>query len=141
MKTIFTGSFLLLMAVSFSGYGQCDPDVHADACIPKLTKGFIFLKSYKLDGQEGERKKIEYSYVFSKGRQYQINLCTANPDDADGIVINVFDSGRKLVGSSKQGGKYLTGIQLACRSTGIYYIQYAFENSATYCAGSALGFQ
>ena len=141
MKTIFTGCLLFLMAVSFNGFSQCDPEAHANACVPKLPKGFIFLKSYKLDGQAGERKKIEYSYVFSKGRQYLINLCTGTPDEADGIVINVFDSGRKPVGSSKQGGKYLTGLQLACRSTGIYYIQYSFENSATYCAGSALAFQ
>lgn len=141
MKPLITGCILFLLAAPLTGFGQCDPEAQANTCIPKLTKGFIFLKSYKLDGEEGERRKIEYSYVFSKGRQYQINLCTGTPDDADGIVINVFDSGRKLIGSSKQGGKYLTGLQLACRSAGIYYIQYAFENSKTYCAGSAMGFQ
>ena len=141
MKIVFGFLLTFFLATSVDGLAQCDADAHASACIPKLSKGFIFLKSYAVDSEDGDRTRVEYSYVFSKGRQYQINLCTGKPDDADGMVINVYDGQRKPVGSSKQGGKYLTGIQFACRSTGIYYIQYVFENPALGCAGSALGFQ
>jgi len=131
----------LLMATATRSFGQCDAEAHAKACVPQLPKGYIFLKSYEIDSEEGERKRVEFSYVFSKGRQYLINLCTGRPDDATGLVVNVFDGQRKPVGSSKQAGKYLSGIQFSCRSTGIYYIQYVFEDAAVVCAGSALGFQ
>lgn len=140
MKKIIT----LVLAVSFIGLGssqlasQCNPDNFANACIPKLASGFNFLKSYKVDGEV--KDKVEYSYVFTKGTQYMINLC-ANGAATDGIVVSLFDSGRNKVATSKINGQFITAIAYPCNATGIYYIQYTFDGSANKCGGSALGFK
>jgi hypothetical protein len=120
--------------------GQCDSENLSNTCIPKLADGFNFLKSYKVDGKGGAKDKVEYSYVFTKGTQYMINLC-APGKDADGIVVSLFDSNRNKVASSKFNNQFLTAIAYPCNATGIYYIQYTFDGSAAKCGGSALGFK
>lgn len=124
---------------TFSLNGQCNSDGFATACIPKLASGFNFLKSYKVDG-DGGKDKVEYSYVFTKGTQYMINLC-ANGAATDGIVVTIFDSGRNKVATSKINGQFITAIAYPCNATGIYYIQYTFDGGGGKCGGSALGFK
>jgi hypothetical protein len=137
-------SITLLMFIIGAGSielnGQCNPDNFANACIPKLASGFNFLKSYKVDGEGGSKDKVEYSYVFTKGTQYMINLC-ANGAATDGIVVTIFDSGRNKVASSKIKDQFISAIAYPCNATGIYYIQYTFDGSAGKCGGSALGFK
>jgi hypothetical protein len=130
----------LALAVTGITRAQCDPDQHSNACIPKLSTGFNFLKSYKIDGEGGGKEKVEYSYVFTKGTQYMINLCSGG-EAPDGIVINLFDAQRNKVASSKINGQFITAINYPCNTTGIYYIQYTFDTSTEYCGGSALGFK
>lgn len=135
--------FMLICLFGFSGtksMAQCDPEELTSQCIPKLANGFNFLKSYKIDGEGGGKSKVEYSYVFTKGTQYMINLC-APGENTDGIVVTLYDSQRNQVASSKYNGQYISAIAYPCNTTGIYYIQYTFENSANHCGGSALGFK
>jgi hypothetical protein len=141
MKKIIS-SLLLVSMIGFSLplASQCNPDNFANACIPKLASGFNFLKSYKVDGEGGSKDKVEYSYVFTKGTQYMINLC-ANGSATDGIVVTLFDSGRNKVATSKINGQFISAIAYPCNATGIYYIQYTFDGSADKCGGSALGFK
>lgn len=130
----------ILSAGTIKLNGQCNPDNFANACIPKLASGFNFLKSYKVDGESGAKEKVEYSYVFTKGTQYMINLC-ANGASTDGIVVTLFDSGRNKVATSKINGQFISAIAYPCNATGIYYIQYTFDGSTGKCGGSALGFK
>ncbi|NOS91050.1 MAG: hypothetical protein HOP30_03950 [Cyclobacteriaceae bacterium] len=140
-KVLFILTFISLISVgTIDLNGQCNPDNFANACIPKLASGFNFLKSYKVDGEGGAKDKVEYSYVFTKGTQYMINLC-ANGAATDGIVVTLFDSGRNKVATSKINGQFITAIAYPCNATGIYYIQYTFDGSAGKCGGSALGFK
>ena len=120
--------------------GQCNAENLSSQCIPKLAGGFNFLKSYKVDGAGGAKDKVEYSYVFTKGTQYMINIC-ATGTATDGIVVSLFDSGRNKVASSKFNGQFLGAIAYPCNATGIYYIQYTFDGSTAKCGGSALGFK
>jgi hypothetical protein len=131
---------LALIGFSFESKAQCDPDGFTAACVPKLATGFNFLKSYKIDGEGGAKEKVEYSYVFTKGTQYMINIC-ANGAATDGIVVSLFDSNRNQVASSKIDNQVVSAIAYPCNATGIYYIQYTFNKSAGYCGGSALGFK
>jgi len=119
---------------------QCNAEDLSNQCIPKLSSGFNFLKSYKVDGAGGSKEKVEYSYVFTKGTQYMINIC-APTQPTDGIIVSLYDSNRNKVASSKINGQYIAAIAYPCNATGIYYIQYTFDGSATYCGGSALGFK
>lgn len=118
--------------------GQCNADALSSQCIPKLATGFNFLKSYKIE--KGGKDYVEYSYVFTKGTQYMINICSPG-QSTDGIVVSLYDSNRNKVASSKINGQFISAIAYPCNTTGIYYIQYTFDGSANYCGGSALGFK
>lgn len=136
--TFFVLSLFLLSASET--FGQCNAENLSNQCIPKLATGFNFLKSYKIDGAGGSKDKVEYSYVFTKGTQYMINIC-APSQPTDGIIVSLYDSNRNKVASSKINGQYIAAIAYPCNATGIYYIQYTFDGSSTYCGGSALGFK
>jgi hypothetical protein len=116
----------------------CNSDKLANDCIPKLSEGFNFLKSYKVDA--ASKDKVEYSYVFMKGTQYMINLC-ANGTPTDGLVVSILDKDRNKVASSKINGQTVTAINYPCNASGIYYIQYTFDEPSAHCGGSALGFK
>lgn len=119
-------------------FGQCNSEALSNQCIPKLAAGFNFLKSYKVE--KGGKDFVEYSYVFTKGTQYMINICAATPP-TDGIIVSLFDSNRNKVATSKVNGQFIAAIAYPCNTTGIYYIQYTFDGSATNCGGSSLGFK
>ncbi|MBN8578632.1 MAG: hypothetical protein KF775_09405 [Cyclobacteriaceae bacterium] len=128
-------AFLGMAPVPFQ---DCNSESLATSCIPKLANGFNFLKSYKVDGLA--KDKVEYSYVFTQGTQYMINLC-ANGNPPDGIVVAIFDKERNKVASSKINGQAAAAIAYSCNATGIYYIQYTFDEPSAHCGGSALGFK
>ncbi|MEM9856255.1 MAG: hypothetical protein AAF843_02800 [Bacteroidota bacterium] len=142
MKKAINSILIVGMLMAFSGpsSAQCDSETFTSGCIPKLASGFNFLKSYKIDGQGGTKTKVEYSYVFTKGTQYMINVC-ATGESTDGIVVSLFDSNRNKVVSSKVNDQYISAIAYPCNTTGIYYIQYTFDESTQFCGGSALGFK
>ena len=131
---------MFLTVFSLESNAQCNADGFSNDCIPKLSGGFNFLKSYKIDGVGGSKSKVEYSYVFTKGTQYMINICSEGTS-TDGIVVSLYDSKRQKVGSSEYNGQKLSAIAYPCNNTGIYYITYTFAESSKYCGGSALGFK
>src|SRR5690606_24284336 len=118
--------------------GQCNSEAYSNQCIPKLASGFNFLKSYKIE--KSSKDFVEYSYVFTKGTQYMINIC-AEGSETDGIVVSLYDSNRNKVATSKINGQFISAIAYPCNTTGIYYMQYTFHGSTKYCGGSALGFK
>lgn len=143
MKSLIISVFVLsLFAFKSSDKSTlaCNAEGLSNDCIPKLANGFNFLKSYKIDGEGGSKGTVEYSYVFTKGTQYMINIC-ADGQNTDGIVVNLFDGNRNKVASSKINGQFISAIAYPCNTTGIYYIQYTFDGSSSYCGGSALGFK
>lgn len=137
-KLVFAVFCLFSLGMSPVPDQTCDSESLASACIPKLANGFNFLKSYKVDGIA--KDKVEYSYVFTKGTQYLINLC-ANGTTTDGIVVSIYDKERNRVATSKVNGQFISAIAYPCNATGIYYIQYTFDDPSSHCGGSALGFK
>jgi hypothetical protein len=77
--------------------------------------------------------------VFTKGSSYAIQLCSRGTN-ANDMIITLFDSKRNRLGSSKLDGELVRSISYTCYSTGIYYMQYSFENSTTYYGESVLSF-
>lgn len=141
MKRYFFLILCLLVASASTTQAQCNPEIFTQTCTPKLTStGFNFLKSYKIDGDGGNKEKVEYSYVFTKGTQYMINIC-ANGENTDGIVVSLFDGSRNKVATNKIDNQTVSAIQFPCNATGIYYIQYTFDKPSAFCGGSSLGFK
>ena len=137
---VFAAFVLIATLTSSDAVAQCDSEAFSNACIPKLASGFNFLKSYKLDSESGAKDKIEFSYVFTKGTQYMINLC-AGGAATDGVVVSLYDAKRNKLASSKVNGEFVSAIAYPCNATGIYYIQYTFDGPSAKCGGSALGFK
>ncbi len=119
---------------------QCDAEALAKSCIPNMQKGFTFLKTFKVDGQNGAKNKVEYSYVFSKDTQYYLNICNAG-GNSDGIIVTMYDSKRHVVSTNYNNGKFYPGVIYPCNATGIYYITFTFKDTKSYCGGSVLGFK
>ena len=138
MKKSLIPILIVFLCMSFDASSQCNADALSSQCIPKLATGFNFLKSYKIE--KGGKDFVEYSYVFTKGTQYMINIC-APGQSTDGIVVSLYDSNRNIVASSKVNGQFISAIAYPCNTTGIYYIKYTFDGSTSYCGGSALGFK
>jgi len=132
--------WLVLFSLSLDSSGQCDTDALKDDCVQSKMSGYTFLRSYDIDGQGGQKDKVEYSYVLAKGNQYLISVC-ADGGDTDGIVVTIYDSNRKKISSNNVNGEYYSSIAFPCNATGIYYITYTFNGSSTYCGGSAIGFK
>src|SRR5436190_23778078 len=138
MKKLLVFALTVCVLSVMDVLAQCNAEALSTACIPKLATGFNFLKSYKIE--KGGKEYVEYSYVFTKGTQYMINIC-AGGQNTDGIVVSLYDSNRNKVASSKVGGQFISAIAYPCNTTGIYYIQYTFDGSTNNCGGSALGFK
>lgn len=138
MKKLLVFVFTVFILSGFNANAQCNAETLSTQCIPKLASGYNFLKSYKIE--KGGKEYVEYSYVFTKGTQYMINVC-APGQRAEGIIVTLYDSKRNKVASSKVDDQYISAIAYPCNNTGIYYIQYTFDDSTSACGGSALGFK
>jgi hypothetical protein len=138
MKKLLVFVFIIFVLSGIEATAQCNAENLSTECIPKLASGFNFLKSYKVE--KGGKEYVEYSYVFTKGTQYMINICSPG-QNADGIIVTLEDSDRNKVASSKVNDQYISAIAYPCNKTGIYYIKYTFDDAASYCGGSALGFK
>lgn len=138
MKQFFVFVFAFFLLGRLDVAAQCNAEGLSTECIPKLAPGFNFLKSYKIE--KGGKKFVEYSYVFTKGTKYMINLCQPGQNTA-GITVTLEDSDRNTVATNRFKDQYATSIVYSCNKMGIYYIRYTFENDGNYCGGSALGFK
>ena len=138
----FVLSFTLPDASKLSTIDQptCDGTPYRDKCLKKLPQGYTFLKSYTIDGKNGTRKKKKVSYIFSKGSVYFVTLANAHPKN-EGIKVTLYDSNRKRLASSYAKGKYYEAMAYRCPATGLYFLEFEFENTRNYCAGSVLAFK
>ena len=142
MKKVFVtlSLFAFFFLTGNMAQAQCSASELADNCITQLNDGFNFVKSFPIDGENGGKNKIEYSYVFAKGTEYSINICTGS-ENPDGIVVSLYDSNRRKLTTNAASGKVFKGLRYNCNSTGIYYITFTFDGSQQFCGGSVLGFK
>ena len=132
-----------IIFLSYSGvasYGQCDAASKMAKCAPSPESGYTLIKSFEVDGEGGSKSKIEYSYVFTKGTKYLINVC-GGEETPDGVVVTLYDKYRNKVATNFVDGQVLKAIAYPCTATGIYYITYTFQESEQYCGASTIGFK
>lgn len=119
---------------------QNDLSNRSDECIPVLPVSYNFLKSFKVSDDNSLDGKLEYSYPFTKNTQYIIKICAENAT-SKGIVITLYDFHRNEIATSKINNQNLSTILFKCKTTGIYYISYTFENTLKFSGHSILGFK
>lgn len=120
----------------------CNAQAYKDLCVEKLPDGYTFLKSYTIDGKNGARKSVRYSYIFSKNTSYLIMLANTNSKSksVNKIKVTLYDSNGKKLASSYSKGRYYPGLSYKCNATGIYFMKFQFDGS-NFCAGSVLAFK
>ena len=127
---------MLMSAKTVEVSAQCQPD----ACIQKISDGYTFLKTYKMEQIGSE---TEYSYVFSRDTNYMIAVCSSSGADAT-VKVTMYDASRKEIASNldKKTNKLYSVIAYQCKATGIYYLKYTPVNqNKTDCCVSVLGFK
>ena len=143
MKNIIQPIVLLgfiFFTMGYRAYAQCDFNKQSQECISKVHDGFIYIKSFEVDGQNGKKEKVEYSYVMAKETQYYMNICTPG-NDPDGIIVTIYDAQRNPVSTNYADGKFYEALIFQCNATGIYYISFTFNGSVNYCGGGVLAFK
>ena len=143
-RTIIKPATLLLVLFiilpNFKIKGQCVPGSLSRECINSISEGFIYLKSYSIDGKNISKENIEYTAVMSKDTQYAFKICTSH-EGADGIVLTIYDSNRKEIISNREETVIETELNYMCTATGIYYIRFTFYESENRCGGCILSFK
>jgi hypothetical protein len=133
--------FIVLLGLSTSvALAQCDAANKVADCAPNPKSGYTLIKSFEVDGKGGSLTKIEYSYVFTKGTKYLVNVCSG-VDTPDGVIVTLYDKYRNKVATNQVDGNIIKAIAYPCSATGIYYITYTFQQSKEYCGGSTIGFK
>lgn len=143
MKKLAFVFSLIICAVVFStneASAQCNAELYNNRCLKQLQSAFTFVKSYRIDGKGGARKKIEYTCVFSKDSNYQIQIA-GKDGGAQGLIATLYDSKRNKKASNYYENKFFTNWSYKCRATGIYYLSFTFKDSKSYCGAAVLGFQ
>ena len=135
---LFTISFFLILAFSPNAFGQCNSEGGDAQCVEKITASKTYVKSYKIDGERND--DVEFSSVLVKDTRYYINLCEEG-ELSNNVVINVYDTKRKLVSSNKENQTVLPELSFVCENTGVYYFVFKKGNSAANCGIGALSFR
>jgi hypothetical protein len=139
MKNFLMVLVAILCFGVFETQAQCNAELYNNMALKMLQPGYTFVKNYRIDGKGGERKKIEYTCVFSKDTNYMIRVA-GKDGGSKGIVATLFDSKRQQMATSYLSSRFYEGWIYKCTSTGIYYITFSFQDSQSYCGAAVLGF-
>ena len=143
MKKLFIIGCLAMAFALFTtedASAQCNSELYANRCLKEFTNGFTFVKSFRIDGRGGTRRKIEYTLVFSKDTNYQLQI-QGKDGNAQGIIATLYDSKRDRKATSYFSNKFYPDLTYKCRATGIYYLTFTFKDSKSFCGAAALAFK
>ena len=119
---------------------QCSPEEHSLDCIERIREGFIYLKSYNIDGNKDSKAMVEYTTVFSRDTQYVLYICTGL-SDTDGIILTIYNPQREIMATNNTGDNINSELEFNCTTTGIYYLTFTFQSSKNMCGGCVLSFK
>lgn len=88
-------------------------------CITMLPGDANFIKKFELTNNG--RDTLEYSYVFTKGRNYHLQVC----GEVENMRISIYNYSRELVFQGSLSEERVQFIKYLCGATGIYYLQFS----------------
>lgn len=66
---------------------DCDAKAHKDNALKSIQDGYTFLKSYTVDGLNGSKREVRFSYIFTKNNNYTLNLANGLPSSRNFQVV------------------------------------------------------
>jgi hypothetical protein len=130
----------LTFVPQLAAFAQCDAEVHTAKSVKELEQGFIFMKSYRIDGKEGQRKQVEYTCVLNKDTSYMLRVVSKD-GKTNGIIATLYDAQRVEVATNHLNNKMFEGWTYKSGATGVYFLIFTFKDSQTYCGGASMGFK
>ena len=137
---IILAAFVTMSFMAINAQAQCNAELYNNIALKKLAPGYTFVKSYRIDGKGGQRKKIEYTCVFSKDTSYQIRMA-GKDGGPKGLIATLYDSKRSQLSTSYVSDRFFNGWVYKCNATGIYYLSFTFKDSKSFCGAAVLGFR
>ncbi|MFW5793385.1 MAG: hypothetical protein ACOCWC_03805 [Bacteroidota bacterium] len=128
--------FFGFLSISQFASGQCG-DALLDICHGKLGDT-RFLKSFPVELEEkksdGSLPITRYNMVFNSGNTYKIFACNAS-EFTGKVIISLYHQDR-LMGTTYlvEQKRHLPHIQFNCGMSGVYHIDFYFEDGKKGCA-------
>ena len=136
-KIVFPIVFLFVF-IKIDTMAQCQFS-SGDVCGHSLKNGAHYVKIFKIDNENGDKDKIEYSYVMTKNTRYTITLCEKGSLQTNALDVTIYDAYRNKIAVLKPLRD--EGLNFVCASTGIYYIEFRVSEEQKFCATTILGFK
>ncbi|MDW7692393.1 hypothetical protein R9C00_13345 [Flammeovirgaceae bacterium SG7u.111] len=141
MKSILFIVFqLFAVSIVGSAFAQCNADLYSEKSMKNISSGFLYEKSYRVDGKSGRKRTIEYSCILSKDTNYSFTMSTKD-GGANGLVFSLLDGERNTVATNYYNNKFFEGLQYKCKSTGLYFMNFSFKESKSHCGAAVLAFR
>lgn len=123
-----------------TGLAQCDPQMYTNQALQALPSGYNLVKTFRIDGKKGERKRMEHSLILNSNTNYVVRVASAD-GAAKGIEVDLYDARHQLITSTYANKTFLKGFTYKCQLTGRYFLVFRFRDSESYCGAASLGFK
>jgi hypothetical protein len=138
-KTIaLVAAFLTFMGTA--AIAQCNVDLYSEKSLSQISSGYMYSKSYRIDGKGGRIPKVEYSVIFSKDTNYQFSI-QGKDQGAYGVTFKLLDAQRNEVATNFINEKHFSKITYRCKASGLYYMVFSFTEDSSNCAAAVLAFR
>jgi hypothetical protein len=131
---------LSISTLALNSYAQCNSDLLSEKSMRSISPGFMFEKSYRIDGKGGAKNKIEFTCILSKDTNYQFTMTTKD-GGSENMTFNLLDSKKNTVASNFVNDKFFSSLTFRCRSTGLYYLSFNFAESSSFCGAAVVAFR
>lgn len=137
--------FLFALSTAFfvntaQSKAQCNSELYNAKSMKNIAEGFMYQKTYEVDGRGGTRRRIEYPCILSKGTSYHFSV-NSKDGGSNGIILSLYNNRKERLASNYLNNKFFSGIQYYCKATGIYYVTFTFKDSRTHCGAAVMAFR
>ncbi|WP_116107554.1 hypothetical protein [Lewinella sp. IMCC34191] len=126
------------LATSTPLTAQCNFSAYQQHSASKIPEGQRLLKSFHLDGKNGEKKEVEVKVNLRKDTNYYFQLATGSDGGAEGVVAAVINNKKNEVASSYDHTGYREQFNYRCRASGVYTVVFTFKETDVYCGAATV---
>ncbi|MGB3798502.1 MAG: hypothetical protein WA952_01735 [Lewinella sp.] len=140
MRTLITCT-LALSFLLFTGHSltaQCNFSAYQEYSESKMPEGHRLIKSFNLDGKDGDKKQVEVKLNLRKDTNYHFQMATGSDGGAEGVVAAVMNNKNNEVASSYNHTGYQERFNYRCRDSGVYTIVFTFKEAEIYCGAATV---